>query len=493
MELTQLINSINSIQVVGGELERKDVSGIFYDSRKVIKNSIFVAIKGYKQDGHKYILDAINNGAIAIVLEDNSSVPDEIFDHTHVTKILVKDSRIALAEISDCFYKYPSTKLKLIGVTGTNGKTTTTYFLKSIFEEGKIKSGLIGTIANYIGNQKLDSSMTTPESSDLNFLLMNMVNEGCKYAVMEVSSHSLYLKRVYKLNFCQAIFTNLTSDHLDFHQTIENYLNAKKILFDSLNENAVAIINKDDKFHKEIVKDTNAKIITYGQDKNSDFVISDINVSLNGTKFNLIYKNNPLANGYEISTSLIGEFNAYNATSAFVSSLLSGIDETTIINGIKNTPQVPGRFEVLSGKNKKVIIDYSHTADSMEKALLNIKKLIDNQTKIITVFGCGGDRDRTKRPIMGKVAVDYSDKVYITNDNQRTEDPNQIIKDILNGIDKDNYEVIFDREEAIKNAIQNADENSVILIAGKGHEDYQIIGNKKIHFSDKEVALKYLN
>lgn len=489
MELTQLINSISSIQVVGGELERKDVSGIFYDSRKVIKNSIFVAIKGYKQDGHKYVLDAINNGAIAIVLEDNSSVPDEIFDHTHVTKILVKDSRIALAEISDCFFKHPSTKLKLIGVTGTNGKTTTTYFLKSIFEEGKIKSGLIGTIANYIGNQKLDSNMTTPESSDLNLLLMNMVNEGCKYAVMEVSSHSLYLKRVYKLNFSQAIFTNLTSDHLDFHLTIENYLNTKKILFDSLNENAIAIINKDDKFHTEIVKDTKAKIFSYGQDKKSDFIISNINVSLNGTKFNIIYKNN----SYEISTSLIGEFNAYNATSAFVSALLLGIDEMTIINGIKNTLQVPGRFEVLSGKNKKVIIDYSHTADSMEKALLNIKKLIDIQTKIITVFGCGGDRDKTKRPVMGKIAVDYSDKVYITNDNQRTEDPEQIIKDILSGIDKDNYEVVFDREEAIKKAIQNADENSVILIAGKGHEDYQIIGTKKFHFSDKEVALKYLN
>ncbi len=489
MELTQLINSINSIQVVGGELETKDVLGIFSDSRKVVKNSVFVAIKGYKQDGHKYILDAINNGAIAIIMEDNSAVPDEIFDHTHVTKILVQDSRIALAEISDYFYKYPSSKLKLIGITGTNGKTTTTYFLKNIFEEEKNKVGLIGTVANYIGNQKLDTSMTTPESSDLNNLLMNMVNEGCKYAVMEVSSHSLYLKRVYKLNFNQAIFTNLTSDHLDFHQTIENYLQAKKILFDSLNEDSIAIVNKDDRYYKEIVKDTKAKIFSYGQDKTSDFIISNINVSLSGTKFNIIYNNN----SYEVSTSLIGEFNAYNAASAFASSLLLGFTPKTIINGIKNTPQVPGRFEVLNGKNKKVIIDYSHTSDSMEKALINIKKLIDEKTKVVTVFGCGGDRDRTKRPIMGKISVDYSEKVYITNDNQRTEDPNQIINDILRGIDKDNYEVIFDREEAIKKAILEADQNSVILIAGKGHEDYQIIGNNKIHFSDKEVALKYLD
>jgi UDP-N-acetylmuramoyl-L-alanyl-D-glutamate--2,6-diaminopimelate ligase len=259
VELTKLINSISVIQVAG-DLQRKEISKIHYDSRQVTSNSIFVAIKGYKTDGHKFILDAINKGAEAVVLEDNSIVPDEIFIHKNVTKILVKDSRIALAELSKGFYNDPSSQINLIGITGTNGKTTTSWLIKNICDYANYKSGLIGTIFNYIGEAKIDSLLTTPESSDLNYLLHQMIEAKCKYAIMEASSHSLYLNRTYGLNFNFAVFTNITIDHLDFHKTFENYIKAKKILFDRLNENSVAVINADDKNSEVMIKDCNAKI-----------------------------------------------------------------------------------------------------------------------------------------------------------------------------------------------------------------------------------------
>jgi len=261
MELTQLLNSINAVQVTG-EVQRKDVSGIFYDSRKVIPGSVFVAVKGYNTDGHKFILDALNRGAIAVILEEGESVPGEIFTHGKTAKILVKDTRAAMAEISDAFYKRPSSKLKLIGITGTNGKTTVSYFIKSILETSGAKAGLLGTIANYIGSREFKATLTTPESSDLNELLLGMVNEGCGYAVMEVSSHSLSLNRVHGLNFSAGVFTNITSDHLDFHQNFENYLQAKKILFDSLSPASIAVFNADDKSSLELVKDWQSCFLT---------------------------------------------------------------------------------------------------------------------------------------------------------------------------------------------------------------------------------------
>ena len=490
MELTQLIDQVNIIQVIG-EVQRKDVTGIFYDSRKVIKNSVFVAVKGYKTDGHNFILNAINKGAFAVVLENNNSVPDEIFTHSSIAKILVNDSRIALAQISNIYFGEPSKKLKLIGITGTNGKTTTSYFIKNILETNGNKTGLIGTIANFIGDKEIKTQLTTPESVELNELLYEMYNEGCSYTVMEVSSHSLILKRVYDLNFSSAVFTNITSDHLDFHGTFENYLSAKKILFDSLLPSAFGVYNSDDKNCLTLISNTQAHPHSYGTASNADFILKDIKYDLNGTSFIIGYKNN----SYHASTSLIGEFNAYNACAAFAVASLFGVKEEICLEGIRTTKQVPGRFEVVGGAGyKKCIIDYSHTADSLEKVLIALNKIVDGKNPIYTVFGCGGNRDKTKRPVMGKIACEMSKYAIITSDNPRFEEPLEIIDDITKGIPQGliNYEIIENREAAIKKAINDSEDNAVILIAGKGHENYQEVKGVRNHFSDKEMAEKYL-
>ena len=486
MELTELINYVKVIQVAG-DVQRKEISKIVYDSREVSANSIFVAIKGFNTDGHNFIIDAINKGAEAVILDNNSIVPEEVFIHRNVTKILVKDSRIAIAELSKGFFKDPSSKIQLTGITGTNGKTTTAWLIKNIFDFSGIKSGLMGTIANYVGEYKIESKLTTPESSDLNNLLNQMLYNECKFATMEVSSHSLYLNRTYGLNFKFAVFTNITLDHLDFHKTFDNYLNAKKILFDGLNEDSLAIINSDDENSGLIIKDCKAKIISYGQKNSADYLISDINFDLAGTKFSLKHNQET----YQIQLPLIGEFNSYNATAAFIVCHQAGLPVEKIIEGLKISRQVPGRFEVVGSENKKVIVDYSHTPDSLEKAIISLRKII-GKNKLITVFGCGGDRDKSKRPIMGKIASELSDEVIITSDNPRTENPSTIIDDIIKGIKKNNYSIIENREEAIKTAIQSADNFSAILIAGKGHENYQDINGVKYYFSDSEIARKYL-
>ncbi|MEO8233170.1 MAG: UDP-N-acetylmuramoyl-L-alanyl-D-glutamate--2,6-diaminopimelate ligase, partial [Ignavibacteriota bacterium] len=382
----------------------------------------------------------------------------------------------------------PTSKLKLIGITGTNGKTTTTFILKNILQSAGFKTGLVGTISNYIGDVKVDSKLTTPESNDLNSMFYDMIQAGCSHAIMEVSSHSLILNRVYGLDFSAAIFSNITSDHLDFHRSFEEYLKAKKILFDGLSSNSFAIFNSDDANSQEIVKDCRGKIVTYGVSDNSDYQIKNINYDLNGTDF--IINQNKV--DYKIHTTLIGTFNAYNAASAFAAAHSLGIDANKITEGIKSAPQVPGRFEVMGTGKKKVIVDYSHTADSLEKALLAVREIVKNKNQIVTVFGCGGDRDKTKRPIMGKIASELSDKVIVTSDNPRTENPFEIIEDIKFSIDKNNYEVEENREEAIVKAIRTSNDDAVILIAGKGHENYQEINGIRNHFSDKEIALKYL-
>jgi UDP-N-acetylmuramoyl-L-alanyl-D-glutamate--2,6-diaminopimelate ligase len=315
-----------------------------------------------------------------------------------------------------------------------------------------------------------------------------MIEAGCSHSIMEVSSHSLVLNRVFGLDFSAAIFSNITSDHLDFHQTFDEYLNAKKILFDELSSTSFALINSDDASSGKIIKDCKAKVVTYGIADNSDYQIKNINYDLNGTDFTITNKNVD----YKIHTTLIGTFNAYNAASAFTTAHSLGIDANKIVEGIKSSPQVPGRFEVLGNKSKKVIVDYSHTADSLEKALQAVREIVKDKNQVVTVFGCGGDRDKTKRPVMGKVASDLSDKVFVTSDNPRTENPYEIIKDIIKGLSKDNYEIEENREEAIKNAIQRSADNAVILIAGKGHENYQEINGVRNHFSDQEIALKYL-
>ncbi len=486
MELTKLINSVRAIQV-SGQVERKDISSITSDSRKVKKGCLFVAIKGLVTDGHNYVLDAISKGAITIVL-DKDIYPDEIFLHRNVTKIFVKDSRVALAELSHYFYKEPTLDIKLIGITGTNGKTTTAWLLRHVLQYAGSKTGMIGTIANYIDDVPIPTLLTTPESNDLCEMLYNMKLSGCDYVAMEVSSHALVLNRVHGLRFASAIFTNLTLDHLDYHRTFEAYRDAKKTLFDNLSNDSIAVINADDSNARYMVKNCSANIYTYGTNGNADFQIKDLRFNLAYSEFTIEYK----GIDYQVATKLVGTFNASNITAAFAVALLNGISTTTIINAIAVANHTPGRFESYTEGEKTVIIDYSHTPDSLEKALQNIRLIVGTSNPIVTVFGCGGNRDKSKRPLMGKIASELSNSVIVTSDNPRMENPASIIHEIVEGMDKPNYKVIEDRKEAIADAICNSPANAVILLAGKGHEVYQIIGETKIHLSDKEEALAAL-
>jgi UDP-N-acetylmuramoyl-L-alanyl-D-glutamate--2,6-diaminopimelate ligase len=486
MKLDKLIQNIVAISVVGNP-ETKEISDITNNSREVKKGSLFAAVKGYSVDGHKYISDAISNGASAILLENEQIIPDELFTTNNVVKIVVKNSRKTFADLSCEFYEHPSKQLKLVGITGSNGKTTTAFYVKNLFETAGYKTGLLGTINNIVGNFKEDSQLTTPDTNIINKYLRKMVDDGITHCVMEVSSHSLVLDRVRGLDFDYALFSNITSDHLDFHLNFDNYLNAKKILFDNLKSDAVVIYNNDDKSSDKLLSDNNSKKISFGKKADSTFIIENVSFNMNGTSFN--FKNSE----YHFQTGLIGDFNAYNAASAAIIGVNENYESDIIEKGIKTTPQVPGRFEVVSKNDKKVVIDYSHTADSLEKALQSIKSIVANSPRPIhTVFGCGGDRDKSKRPIMGGIADKLSDVIYVTSDNPRSENPTQIISEILVGIDRENPIVIEEREKAIKNAICNSEMNAVILIAGKGHEEYQLINGVKHHFSDKEMAIKYL-
>ncbi len=487
MLLTEILNKINVIQIAGNPAGI-EVTAVEYDSGKIIPGAVFIAIKGFKKDGHSFIQESINKKASAVVIENDSFVPDDLIISAGAVKILVADSRKAMAEISNFFYDEPSKKINLTGVTGTNGKTTSTFILKSIFESAGYKTGLIGTIENYIGEEIIQSQLTTPESNDLNRIFVKMRQAGCDYAVMEVSSHSLVLKRVHNIHFKSAVFTNLTPEHLDFHGDFSNYLKAKKILFDMLPGDSRIIYNADDLHSVDLIKDSTSAKYSFGAVASADFRISDVNYDLSGTSFNLHFS----GRDHSIKTSLVGDFNSYNATSAFAVAKLNGIDDEAIVEGIKSAPQVPGRFEVLTNGSRKVVIDYSHTPDSLEKALLVIRKLSSSKNPVITVFGCGGNRDKQKRPVMGKIATELSDQVIITSDNPRFEKPDSIIEEIKSGIIKNNYKVIENREEAIETAIRNAGKNAIILIAGKGHEQYQEVNGVRKHFSDKETATRLL-
>ncbi|MEW6701871.1 MAG: UDP-N-acetylmuramoyl-L-alanyl-D-glutamate--2,6-diaminopimelate ligase, partial [Bacteroidota bacterium] len=401
---------------------------------------------------------------------------------------VVEDCRKSLAEFSNIFYGEPSKKLKLIGITGTKGKTTTAFFVKNIFQQAGYKTGLIGTIANYIDDKEIKTTLTTPQANEINSLLAQMVQEGCSHCVMEVSSHALSLGRVDHLNFGIGIFTNITSDHMDYHKTFEHYLESKKILFDMIPSTGKIIYNIDDASAQSIIEDTSAQKFSYGINQSAEFRVQNVEFNLEGTTFELHHKGNQ----YHIQTYLAGHFNAFNAAAAFAAAVVCGIDPDAAVRGIKTTPQVPGRFEVLSKKNKKVIVDFSHTSDSLKQALKAIHHIVKNERPVYTVFGCGGERDRTKRPVMGDIAASLSNRVYITSDNPRMEDPYFIIGEILKGIKTNNYRVIENREEAIRTAIFESEDDAVILLAGKGHENYQEINGVRKHFSDKELAQKFL-
>jgi UDP-N-acetylmuramoyl-L-alanyl-D-glutamate--2,6-diaminopimelate ligase len=406
---------------------------------------------------------------------------------------VVPDSRKALAILSANYFGHPSKALKLVGVTGTNGKTTTTHLIRSIFESAGMKAGLIGTIEYRIGNTVVPATHTTPESLELNALFADMRQQRCTAVTMEVSSHALHQSRAYGLNFDVAVFTNLTQDHLDYHGTMDAYLQAKKILFDTLTPSARAVTNIDDVYGQTIIASTPAARMTYSAAKRADVRAEDIGLRIEGTTFRIVHNDEATT----ISSSLVGRFNVYNMLAAFSAGVALGLPKETIRKGIESVQNVRGRFERMrSPKGWTAIIDYAHTPDALEKCLLTIHDVLprENRGKVITVFGAGGDRDKAKRPLMGAIAGKLSDTVVVTSDNPRTEDPETILDEIIRGLPKRTKFIReVDRRAAIRKAAQMAGAGDIVLIAGKGHEDYQVLGTKKIHFSDREVVQEVLS
>lgn len=472
MKLKDLLKGLD--YTISNGSEDIDISKVEYDSRKILKGDLFFCIEGFKVDGHRFASTAVKNGAAAIVCMQ------DIEENLPCAIIKVKDSRKAMSLISANYYENPSDKFKLIGITGTNGKTTSTFMMKSILEEASKRVGLIGTIANYIGDKKMHSERTTPESLELQKLFYEMNAEGVDYCIMEVSSHSLSLDRVYGVEFSEAIFTNLTQDHLDFHKTFENYYEAKLKLFSSAKN---SIINIDDQYGKRVYDDVNNNKITYSIEKAADVKAENINIHSRGASFNLVYKDNSV----KVNLNLPGRYNIYNALGSAAACLNEGISLEYIKAGLEKVT-VPGRCEIVTKGNDlgfDVIVDYAHTPDGLENILKTAREFTEG--RLISVFGCGGDRDKTKRPIMGRIGSDLSDIAVVTSDNPRTEEPAAIIEDIVKGIEKDNFVVVLNRAEAIKKAMCLAEKNDVIVIAGKGHEDYQILKDKVIHFDEREI------
>lgn len=482
MEIKHLIEGLN-YTLLSGNLE-KDIVGIEYDSKKVAKDSIFVAIKGYETDGHQYISQGISAGASVVVL-DNEEYARAV---EGVSFLLVDNSRKALAELSSTFFGKPATQLTLIGVTGTNGKTSVTYLLKSILKEAGYKVGIIGTIENQIDEEVVPSDVTTPESRDLQELLSRMVEKGCHFCLMETSSHALYLDRVWSIPFTGAIFTNLTQDHLDFHKSLEEYLEAKMLLFRRLGTNSFAVINQDDPASEKIIPVCPGKIVTYGLKEKADLFPQDITSTIAGTSFRLEIDGELRT----ISLGMLGEFSIYNSLAAIGAAIELGVSRDLIIKGIAKV-HVNGRFQVVkSNRDFAVVVDYAHTPDGLYTVLKTARKITEG--RVICVFGCGGDRDKTKRPIMGRVAGELCDTIIITSDNPRTEDPDSILDMIEVGVREvtENYMKIQNRRKAIEEAISQGKAGDLVIIAGKGHEDYQIIGKTKHHFSDIEIAREFL-
>lgn len=473
MKISELVKDTGCISIEGIDRDIKEMS---YNTGTVTDGCLFFCIEGYKTDGHLYAKKAVENGACAVVISKDVEVGNDI------TKIYVKDTREAMAKMASNFYDNPASKLNVIGVTGTNGKTTSTFMLKSILDMAGHKTALLGTIYNIIGDKTENAKRTTPESLDLQKMFYEMVNDGIDTCIMEVSSHSLALKRVFGIKFKTCIFTNLTQDHLDFHKTMENYFKTKMMIF---NDCDTACINMDDEYGRRAASAISNRQINYGITNKCDVMAKDVKIREDGTEFTLSYKNNDM----QVNISMPGKFNVYNALGCAASCISLGIALDKIKTGLAGLKGVPGRSEIINAKNgSTIVIDYAHTPDG----IVNILKTAREYTKerLITVFGCGGDRDKTKRPKMGKAAGDLSDFCIVTSDNPRSEDPKSIIEDILPGIEEThcNYVIIADRFDAIKYAIKKGKSGDVIVIAGKGHETYQILKDKTIHFDEREIV-----
>jgi UDP-N-acetylmuramoyl-L-alanyl-D-glutamate--2,6-diaminopimelate ligase len=485
MQLKTLVAALSPRQVIG-PLDRV-VESIAYDSRRVQRNGLFVALRGEKVDGHQFIDQAVEKGATVLVTEHEVQSP-------RATCLVVENTRSALADLAAAFYQQPARRLKLAAVTGTNGKTTTTFLIKHICEKAGLRCGLLGTVRYEIADRVLPAVRTTPESLDVYDLLSQMVNAGCKAAAMEVSSHALSQDRVRGLEWDVAVFTNLTQDHLDFHGTMENYFEAKATLFTGLIQQesktkATAVINLDDPYGAKLVDRLEKKVpvITYGMGVRADFRASNYHAEFAGTSYQLDAR----GKSYLVRVPLIGRFNVANSMAALAAASSMGISLRDAILSLGRSPQVPGRLEVVPAKRQfQVFVDYAHTPDALLNVLKTARELAPR--KLIVVFGCGGDRDKQKRPLMGRVADENADYSIITSDNPRKEDPAAIIAEAAKGFRSDRYEKIVDRAEAIARAIELAQPRDILLIAGKGHEPYQEFADHTIPFDDIQVARRAL-
>lgn len=477
MKLSELLKNVKPI-AVHGDIDI-DIKGVNIDSRKIENEHLFIAMKGTQVDGHKFIDKAIALGATAILLED---MPETLEDK--VTYVQVKSTEEDAGKVATLFYGDPSKKLKLVGVTGTNGKTTIATLLYEMFREFGYKVGLLSTVCNYIDDKAIPADHTTPDPIELNRLLGDMVAEGCEYAFMECSSHAIHQRRISGLDFTGAIFTNLTRDHLDYHKTFENYRNAKKMFFDDLSKNAFAITNADDKNGMIMVQNTKATIKTYSIKRMADFRAKILECHFEGMYLEI--------DGKEVGVQFIGKFNVSNLLAVYGAAVMLGKKPEDILVALSTLKSVNGRLEpIQSPEGYTAIVDYAHTPDALENVLAAIHEVLDTKSgHIITVCGAGGHRDKGKRPLMAQEAVKQSDTVILTSDNPRDEDPQAIINDMLAGLDtKQKKKVlnIVDRKEAIRTAAMMAKKGDVILVAGKGHENYQEINGVKHHFDDHEV------
>ena len=479
MELRTLISALDTPQVVG--VNQLEIGQIVSDSRRVVPGSLFVAVRGVAVDGHQYIASAIEKGAVAIVCEE---YPKELADKA--TFVVVKDSAYALGLLLSKSYGDPSQKLKLVGVTGTNGKTTIATVLYELFRRLGYKVGLLSTVCNYIDGEAIPTDHTTPDPITLHALIARMVEAGCTYAFMEVSSHSIDQRRISGLDFDGGIFTNLTRDHLDYHKTVENYLKAKKKFFDELPAKAFALTNLDDKSGMVMLQNTQAKKLTYSLRTVADFKGKILESHFEGTDL--------LINDKEVTVRFVGRFNAYNLLAVYGAAVSLGADPDEVLVALSAMHPVSGRFETIhSPEGFTAIVDYAHTPDALTNVLNSIHEVLEGKGRIITVVGAGGNRDKGKRPLMAKEAARLSDQVILTSDNPRFEEPDAIIQDMVAGLTKADLErtlCITDRAQAIKTATMLAKRGDVILVAGKGHEDYQEVKGVKHHFDDREQLRK---
>lgn len=476
MELKEILKAITIKTILGDA--GKDITGIEIDSRNVKAGNLFVAVKGTQTDGHAYIAKAVGNGASAVVCENLPDSPD-----SNVTYVQVADTEEAVGKLATHFFGDPTSKLDLIGVTGTNGKTTIATLLYNMFRKFGYKVGLISTVCNYIDGEAIPTDHTTPDPITLNKLLGRMADEGCKYAFMEVSSHSIAQKRIGGLRFAGGIFTNITRDHLDYHKTFENYLKAKKAFFDGLPKTAFALTNADDRNGMVMVQNTKAKVYSYSLRTLCDFKGKVLEDGFDGMLMDI--------NNREVNVQFIGRFNASNLLAVYGAACILGKKPEDVLLLLSTLHPVSGRFDALrSPKGYTAIVDYAHTPDALINVLDTIHEVLRGRGKVITVVGAGGNRDKGKRPLMAKESTRRSDKVIITSDNPRFEEPQDIINDMLAGLDKDDSRKVLsiaDRKEAIRTACMLSEPGDVILIAGKGHENYQEIKGVKHHFDDKEV------